>query len=110
MGKGNTPEGKVKKAVDEVLTRFGVLYYKPVVTGFGKRQLDYICCVRGLYLVIETKAPGEVPTGRQRELCLDAYAAGGKVFIISNAEGITSLYRWLYRVTHGPTSPGADPV
>ena len=63
-----TPEGKVKKLVDEILDRFCVLYDKPVLTGFGGRQLDYTCCYFGQYFVIETKAPGEEPTGLQRQL------------------------------------------
>lgn len=116
MGKGNTPEGKVKKGVDKILTHFGVLYKKPVITGFGKRELDYYACVLtrwgGQYMVIETKAEGNWLTGRQRELCKEAYLAGGKVFIISNGDGMTALWRYLQRVSDELSSDlsGADPV
>lgn len=93
-----TPEGKVKAAVDQVLEYFRVMYDKPVITGFGKRQLDYVCCYFGKYITIETKAKNGVLTGQQREKCKDAYLAGGKVFIISSAEGCMSLVNYLTKV------------
>lgn len=105
MGKGNTPEGKVKRAVKKVLDHFGVMYDMPVPGGFGKSQLDFTCCIppHGMFMSIETKAPGEKLTGPQRELCKRTLAHGGKVFIISEGDGITALFRFLQRVRDGRT-------
>jgi hypothetical protein len=51
-----TPEGKVKKEVKKLLERFSVYYYMPVPGGYGKAgKGDFICCVAGYFLAIETK-------------------------------------------------------
>ena len=118
MGKGNTPEGKVKKGVDKILTHFGVLYKKPVITGFGKRELDYYCCVPtrwgGQYMLIETKADNKKAdlTGRQRELAVEGWEHGAKVFIISNRDGMMALWRYLQQVSNERTGipAGTDQV
>lgn len=105
MSKGNTPEGKVKKAVKKILDHFGVMYDMPVPGGYGKSQLDFTCCIPpvGLFMSIETKAPGEKLTGPQRELCKRTHEHGGRVFIVSNSDGITALFRYLQRVRDGRT-------
>lgn len=118
MGKKKTPEGEVKKQVSKVLNYYGAAYRMPVLTGFGKRDLDYYGCYRGLYFTIETKDPvkGEL-TGRQRERCVEIYKAGGKVFIISDVSGILALVGWLERVKHaavqfagGPQPSDSEPI
>ena len=63
--------------------------------GYGASQLDFTCCHRGLYLAIEAKAGKNWLTGPQRALCREVLAHGGKVFIISNAEGLAALVRYL---------------
>ena len=52
-----TPEGKVKAKVSKLLQEFEeILFYDmPVPGGYGKSTLDYVCCYRGLYFVVETK-------------------------------------------------------
>jgi|KBSMisStandDraft_5_1062788.scaffolds.fasta_scaffold1800999_2 hypothetical protein len=73
-------------------------YYRmPVPGGYGKSGLDYEGCIEGFYFAIETKAddPHVNLTPRQRECALDILAGGGKVFIISTAEGLNAFQRWV---------------
>lgn len=96
-----TPEGKVKKRVKGILNLFERVYFEmPVPTGYGKSGLDFSCCVNGHALFIETKAPGEEPTPRQRETMLKQLDAGASVFIVSNTDGYNALVNWLLKCTH----------
>jgi hypothetical protein len=83
MGKGNTPEGRVKAAVNKVLARYPESYrYMPVPYGYGLSSLDFLICHYGWFVAIETKAPGEKPTARQEKIIKEITDAGGKVFVI----------------------------
>ena len=68
-------------------------------TGYGKSGLDFSCCVNGKALFIETKAPGEEPTPRQRETMIKQLDAGATVFIISDERGHQALIDWLLQHT-----------
>ena len=95
-----TPEGKVKKRVKAILNSFERVYFEmPVPTGYGKSGLDFSCCVNGHALFIETKAPGEEPTPRQRETMMKQLDAGASVFIVSNTDGYSALTDWLLKHT-----------
>jgi hypothetical protein len=91
-----TPEGRVKDRVKKLLKRFDAIYYHmPVMNGMGAPTLDFICCVRGYYLAIETKAPGKVPTPRQ-ELTIAAISkAGGYVFVVDGDDTYDRLEAFL---------------
>lgn len=55
-----TPEGKVKAAVKKVLQARDIWFFMPMQNGFGVVGIpDFICCWRGQFLAIETKAPGK---------------------------------------------------
>jgi len=55
-----TPEGKVKTAVKAVLKELGAWSYMPVSNGMGVVGIpDFIACLQGWFLAIETKAPGK---------------------------------------------------
>lgn len=91
-----TPESRVKKQVKRILGAFYDVYVEmPVPGGWGKSGLDFHCIVNGYALVIETKAPGEWLTGRQRDTARQIYAAGGAMFIISDQDGLRALYKWM---------------
>lgn len=90
-----TPEAKVKEQVKKVLKAAGAYYHMPVQNGMGAPTLDFVGCAHGRFFAIETKAPGGVPTPRQRHT-IDTIrnVGGGRVFII---DGDTSdLENWLY--------------
>jgi hypothetical protein len=89
----STPEGKVKEQVKRVLKKRGVYWHCPVQNGMGAPSLDFICCFRGNFVAIETKAPGKKPTPRQLLTIADIEASGGKVFVIDG--DTTELEDWL---------------
>src|SRR5271170_6018832 len=79
-----TPEGKIKKKVKEWLEEIGAAYFMPVQTGYGKKNLDFLCCIKGRFVAIETKAPGKGMTPLQ-ELHAETWAqAGGMCWLISD--------------------------
>lgn len=102
-----TPEGRVKKVVStylkELQERYEALghdiYFSMFVpVGYGKRNtLDYTLCFAGIFVAIETKAPGKKSdlTPLQRETCRNIWRSGGKVFIISGPEGLDAFKRWV---------------
>lgn len=55
-----TPEGKVKQHVRAWLKANDVWFFCPVSNGMGVHGVpDFICCWRGRFIGIETKAPGK---------------------------------------------------
>lgn len=81
-----TPEGKVKAKVKDVLRRRRVYWHCPVQNGMGAPSLDFICCANGLYLGIETKAPGQKPTPRQLNTMSEIEAANGLTLVVDGSE------------------------
>jgi hypothetical protein len=76
-----TPEGKVKKALKELLDSYDNIYiFNPVPSGYGKSSLDTLLCFRGMFVAIEAKAPGKPPKPRQIYTTREITSAGGKVF------------------------------
>lgn len=88
-----TPEGKVKAAIDKVLKEAGAYYLKPVQNGMGAPGVDYHGCHKSLSIVIETKAPGKIPTARQLNTLRWAINAGSAAFVIDG--DLTELINWL---------------
>ena len=61
-----TPEALVKAKVKAVLESEGVYYFMPPANGYGRAGVpDFVCCVNGLFMAIETKAGGNKPTALQ---------------------------------------------
>lgn len=72
----------------------------PVPYGYGASTLDYLICMRGRFIAIETKAPGKKPTDRQKMVIEQIRAAGGATFVI---DGDTSeLEHHLESIKHAP--------
>jgi hypothetical protein len=91
-----TPEGKIKKKVNDLLAKYEGLYYSmPVPSGFGKSDLDYVGCFHGKYFQIETKRPNKAPTVLQRRTIVKVQEAGGIVFTVNCDEDIEVLRKWL---------------
>lgn len=111
-----TPEGRVKAAVKNTLSRFDDLYqHWPVQNGMGAPTLDCVACYRGVYFAIETKAPGKKPTPRQENTIREMRAAGGTVFVIDSVDhpGLIFWLLWLKKkapaTIGGRESPGQSP-
>ncbi len=81
-----TPEGKVKKEIKAYLDSLGAYYFMPVQTGYGAKTIDFLCCVRGQFVGIEAKAPGEVPTKFQSLTMTAMHNAGGIAFATDSLE------------------------
>lgn len=75
-------EERVKKHVKRLLDRYKVHYFMPVQSGYGGQSLDFLCCHKGRFLAVETKAPGKHLTARQSLIQGQIQAAGGTVFVI----------------------------
>jgi hypothetical protein len=81
-----TPESRVKKLVKQRLSdEFPTAYrFAPVLNGMGSPGLDVYYCVAGLFVAIETKAPGKRPTARQ-QITIDAIStAGGLAYVVDD--------------------------
>ena len=95
-----TPEGKVKAAIDKVLEQYGARIYRFmfVPSGYGQTTVDYLGCFEGKFFAIEAKRPGKKPTARQKLILADIQAAGGRCFVIDDAENTDELAIWLAAV------------
>lgn len=102
MARG-TSEKTVKERVKRLLKKYGVTYFMPVQSGYGGTALDFICCIKGRYFEVETKAPGKHPTARQLLRMDEVKDAGGAVFVVGeeydgidkNFSGEEVLETWL---------------
>lgn len=74
-----TPEGQVKKDYRALLDTLGYRF-SPVPTGYGKRTLDDLCCIRGRFVAVEGKRPGGELKRFQSLIADEIRAAGGLVF------------------------------
>lgn len=90
-----TPEGKVKARVKKLLKKYSAYGHMPVQSGFGKPSLDFICCHKGYFIAIETKAGNKQPTTRQEITMNEIRAAGGFVFLINEVQGLVELEAFL---------------
>ena len=97
-----TPEGKVKAQIKKVLDSFDrhVYTFMPVQTGYGATTIDYLCCIDGLFIGIEAKAPGKKPTSRQDGVMEDIRRAGGSTFVVDDDESLEVLEQFLHSVAH----------
>lgn len=93
---GMTPEGKVKKAVKSYLKDIGAWYYMPVSNGMGRVGCpDILACYNGMFIAIETKAPGKrasVTPNQQREIA-DIQTANGLALVVDDVEQVKEAIR-----------------
>jgi hypothetical protein len=100
---GVTPEGKIKKAVNEVLDDPRIYVFRPVQGGYGAAGLDYHCVVRArntpVAFFVETKKAGKEPTTRQETLIAKlAFSVNARTFVIDDLAGVEELKTWLQRL------------
>lgn len=80
-------ERDVKRAVKEYLDSLHAYWFMPVPTGYGKKTLDFLCCVRGKFVGIECKRPGVVKADPFQRLVIDEInCAGGLAFVTDSLE------------------------
>lgn len=90
-----TPEGKVKERVKKLLKENDVFFFMPKGSTYGTQGIpDIICCIRGLFIGIETKAGHGVPTAMQKEQMHRIIENGGYTFCI-NERNFDELREWI---------------
>lgn len=90
-----TPEGKVKADVKKYLKAIGCWFFLPVSNGMGQVGIpDFICCYRGYFVSIETKAPGKInnTTANQDRVIAEIKTAGGAAIVVDNVEQVKSFF------------------
>ena len=89
-----TPEGKVKAAVRKVLKENNVWFFQPMQNGMGVVGIpDFVCCHKGIFLAIETKAPGKLAnvTPNQRRVIDEIQAHKGYALVVDDAKAVISV-------------------
>jgi hypothetical protein len=87
-----TPERILKDEVREYLKSIGAYFFMPVQTGYGATTLDFLVCVGGEFIGLETKAPGKKPSPRQEMVMRQMEAAGGKTFWSDDFDSIKAWF------------------
>jgi len=86
-----TPEGLVKKRVKSILEELGVWFFMPPANGYGRAGIpDFIGCLNGLLIAIETKSGKKEPTALQAREMRRIREAGGYAVKI-NEENVDQL-------------------
>jgi hypothetical protein len=76
-----TPESKLKLEVKAYLDGIGAYYFMPVQMGLGAATVDFLCCVKGRFVAIETKIWPRRATPRQMRCLTMVREAGGLAFV-----------------------------
>lgn len=91
-----TPEGKVKSKVNKTLKSLSKVWrFMPVQGGYGLPALDYLLCVNGYFVSIETKVAGKKLTPRQQTTAQAIKAAGGWVFVVDDDVSLTEALNFM---------------
>ena len=104
-----TPEGAVKNRVKVLLKKLQAYWHMPVQNGMGSPALDFHVCLPvvitqdmvgktvGLYVGVETKAPGNKPTARQQMTMAEIQRAHGIALVIEdNTDAIENVAKYGY--------------
>lgn len=89
----NTPEGRIKRKVVEVLKKHSVWYFFPASNGFGRAGIpDIIGIIDGRFLGIEVKSDvKKKPTALQVKCGEEIRAAGGIWLLVRSKEDADAL-------------------
>jgi hypothetical protein len=92
-----TPEKKVKALLDKTLHQRKVWFYSPQAGPFGRAGIpDRVAIVDGLFLGIECKADRtKKPTRLQTQCMKQIEAAGGRCFLVYDAETIEEVAQFI---------------
>lgn len=105
----STPEGKVKRKVSAWLKELDRCWpFMPVQSGYGAPALDYIVCIKGVFVSIETKKPGGALTPTQQATKKTILDAGGMVLVVWDDESLATARKIIdgiecyYQQPYGP--------
>jgi hypothetical protein len=91
-------EADVKKEVKKILNKYKVFWFMPQAGTFGSNGIpDFICCINGHFLAIETKSPevGERPTSLQKKQLDAIRQAEGVTMCICDEKGLARVEKHL---------------
>lgn len=99
----NTPENKVKAALDCMLKEEKVWSFSPQSGIYGTAGIpDRIAIVDGRFVGIECKADRtKKPTALQFLRMMEIEEAGGKCFVVYDHETIAAVQKWIQHVSSG---------
>lgn len=104
-----TPEGRVKAKVTKALKLMGkdCWRFMPVQSGYGSAALDYLLCIKGRFVAIETKAPGNKLTPMQEGTKAAIEAAGGIVLVVWDEDSLAIAMKIILALEFddGPRNP-----
>lgn len=89
-----TPEGRVKEAVKRFLKAHDIWFFMPVAGPFSAHGVpDFVCCMNGKFLGIETKAPGKLKslTENQKRTIAEIEQHGGVVYVVDDIRMLEQL-------------------
>ena len=95
-----TPEGKVKDAVKKELRKRNIWFFMPMQNGFGVVGIpDFICCWDGLFLAIETKAPGKrtQTTPNQDRVIAEIKDHSGRAIVVDDVSQVIDFFEGRFR-------------
>ncbi len=92
----NGQENLLKKEVKRFLDVCGVKWFMPVPTGYSPGAVDFLCCARGMFLAIETKAGDNDPTKRQWDFLIETMQAGGSAVLAYTLGEVEEAIRAIY--------------
>lgn len=97
-----TPEAQVKKFVKAILAKYKIWYFMPFMSGFGRAGIpDFICCIRGRLLGIETKA-GRGKLTRIQEIEHQKINDAGGVCIVMRLDRMQALELLIHIMLRAP--------
>jgi hypothetical protein len=80
----STPEDKVKSKVKALLAKYPVYSFMPATGGYGRSGVpDFVCCIKGRFFAIETKAGDNKPTKLQEREIKRIQDCKGAAFVIN---------------------------
>ena len=91
-------EADVKNEVKKILRRFNCWWFMPVPTGYGMRGVpDFIICLHGRFVAIETKYGRNRPTKLQQRQLKGIDKADGITFVVDQTN-VKYLESWLAEI------------
>ena len=82
-----TPHAHLCKQVSELLTKSGAWWFRPAMTGFGRKGIpDFIACIDGHFNAIEVKAGRDKLTPWQRRELEALAKAGASVRVVRGVQ------------------------
>ena len=80
----------MKDEIKAYLKARGAYFFMPVQTGYGASSLDFLCCINGIFVGIETKRRDKPSkeTPRQGKVIEEIRKAGGVALVARNVADV----------------------